>query len=108
LASLTLAPALSAASDLPLHDALPIWPRDDPAHLRDLRRARAGRAANDTSAVPRTPAAARGARPQRHELADVGPVRRREVGPRRQDRKSTRLNSSHEWLSYAVFCLKRK
>src|SRR5207247_10815426 len=21
------------------------------------------------------------------------------------DRKSTRLNSSHEWLSYAVFCL---
>src|SRR5207247_7893457 len=25
---------------------------------------------------------------------------------RRQDRKSTRLNSSHEWISYAVFCLK--
>src|SRR5438105_6274867 len=23
----------------------------------------------------------------------------------RQDRKSTRLNSSHEWISYAVFCL---
>src|SRR5207247_3236003 len=23
------------------------------------------------------------------------------------DRKSTRLNSSHEWISYAVFCLKR-
>src|SRR5207247_9442425 len=23
-----------------------------------------------------------------------------------QDRKSTRLNSSHEWISYAVFCLK--
>src|SRR5207247_7686550 len=22
------------------------------------------------------------------------------------DRKSTRLNSSHEWISYAVFCLK--
>src|SRR5207247_7414646 len=22
-----------------------------------------------------------------------------------QDRKSTRLNSSHEWISYAVFCL---
>src|SRR6266536_5237181 len=26
----------------------------------------------------------------------------------RQDRKSTRLNSSHEWISYAVFCLKKK
>src|SRR5207247_10779021 len=24
----------------------------------------------------------------------------------REDRKSTRLNSSHEWTSYAVFCLK--
>src|SRR5207247_4357178 len=23
---------------------------------------------------------------------------------RRLDRKSTRLNSSHEWISYAVFC----
>src|SRR5438105_9626976 len=28
--------------------------------------------------------------------------------PQRQDRKSTRLNSSHEWISYAVFCLKKK
>src|SRR6266536_4732940 len=25
-----------------------------------------------------------------------------------QDRKSTRLNSSHEWCSYSVFCLKKK
>src|SRR5438105_11663383 len=24
------------------------------------------------------------------------------------DRKSTRLNSSHEWISYAVFCLQKK
>src|SRR5438105_12807195 len=27
---------------------------------------------------------------------------------RERDRKSTRLNSSHEWTSYAVFCLKKK
>src|SRR5207247_10731550 len=27
---------------------------------------------------------------------------------REVDRKSTRLNSSHEWISYAVFCLKKK
>src|SRR6478752_9282815 len=28
--------------------------------------------------------------------------------PRRGDRKSTRLNSSHGYISYAVFCLKKK
>src|SRR3712207_8840036 len=28
--------------------------------------------------------------------------------PRLQDRKSTRLNSSHANISYAVFCLKKK
>src|SRR5438105_10475810 len=29
-------------------------------------------------------------------------------GKQTLDRKSTRLNSSHEWISYAVFCLKKK
>src|SRR3982751_6975250 len=28
--------------------------------------------------------------------------------PARKDRKSTRLNSSHDQISYAVFCLKKK
>src|SRR5690554_7563080 len=28
--------------------------------------------------------------------------------PRQRDRKSTRLNSSHVRISYAVFCLKKK
>src|SRR2546422_7030152 len=28
--------------------------------------------------------------------------------PARPDRKSTRLNSSHGYISYAVFCLKKK
>src|SRR2546429_5660622 len=28
--------------------------------------------------------------------------------PGRRDRKSTRLNSSHGYISYAVFCLKKK
>src|SRR2546429_5532214 len=38
-------------------------------------------------------------------VADVGVlVSHRE----RQDRKSTRLNSSHGYISYAVFCLKKK
>src|SRR3712207_7385265 len=31
-----------------------------------------------------------------------------EVRPGREDRKSTRLNSSHANISYAVFCLKKK
>src|SRR2546422_6232155 len=32
----------------------------------------------------------------------------RRVGGRTRDRKSTRLNSSHGYISYAVFCLKKK
>src|SRR3712207_6851138 len=45
---------------------------------------------------------------QRHvRRADVGVARRgrRDAHP---DRKSTRLNSSHANISYAVFCLKKK
>src|SRR2546422_3489297 len=36
-----------------------------------------------------------------------GPRRSLRPGDRR-DRKSTRLNSSHGYISYAVFCLKKK
>src|SRR5207302_8387171 len=36
---------------------------------------------------------------------DGGDVGR--LGPERGDRKSTRLNSSHVKISYAVFCLKK-
>src|SRR2546429_3315632 len=35
-----------------------------------------------------------------------GMLRARSV--RKKDRKSTRLNSSHGYISYAVFCLKKK
>src|SRR5258707_9600800 len=49
---------------------------------------------------------------RRHErLGEPGPGGRRDRGPRgqpRSDRKSTRLNSSHANISYAVFCLKKK
>src|SRR5256712_3259907 len=37
-----------------------------------------------------------------------GPVHRRLLTSPRLDRKSTRLNSSHDQISYAVFCLKKK
>src|SRR2546427_5167511 len=36
------------------------------------------------------------------------PVRQEGGGRGRPDRKSTRLNSSHSQISYAVFCLKKK
>src|SRR5215216_2633200 len=36
------------------------------------------------------------------------PSTRRRPATRRRDRKSTRLNSSHQIISYAVFCLKKK
>src|SRR5438067_5610750 len=68
------------------------------------------------------------ARDQRHECAAVKPDPRHqaigderraceisrvledrdEKGEDREDRKSTRLNSSHVSISYAVFCLKKK
>src|SRR2546428_9695578 len=57
----------------------------------------------------------------RSAFAASGAMHRKEMrGPRRRrgssrsdrethaDRKSTRLNSSHDQISYAVFCLKKK
>src|SRR5207247_10978788 len=45
-----------------------------------------------------------------HELPRPADPAGKHLVERRQrlDRKSTRLNSSHEWISYAVFCLKKK
>src|SRR3712207_7755127 len=79
-----------------------IHPLPQHAPLRISRRGR-------RTARPRSPAAARA--PER-----AGRPRRRPPPPRwtvlsRQpplDRKSTRLNSSHANISYAVFCLKKK
>src|SRR2546428_6887194 len=59
----------------------------------------------------RPPAAARGA-PRAESPGVAGAAR--PAGPdtretlRAEDRKSTRLNSSHDQISYAVFCLKKK
>src|SRR2546427_5971479 len=50
--------------------------------------------------------------PERRGSLGVGflPRRFQLLGPlgRQPDRKSTRLNSSHSQISYAVFCLKKK
>src|SRR5256885_5981300 len=75
---------------LSLHDALPISrPRAQP-HLPLLHLRGAARARRD-----RDPAVDR----RRGDRAAAG---------RGGDRKSTRLNSSHLVISYAVFCLKKK
>src|SRR3712207_7728496 len=85
---------------LSLHDALPILPRGDRGGGggdRGARRARRPRG--------HPPHRARGDRLRAAQL------RRRAAalpGDRRADRKSTRLNSSHANISYAVFCLKKK
>src|SRR2546430_11775967 len=42
------------------------------------------------------------------ELAVAARAKARVQRRRDQDRKSTRLNSSHSQISYAVFCLKKK
>src|SRR2546430_14831217 len=80
---------------LSLHDALPISP-DSTAHDQRARGARgdARRADHRRGASQR-----RLAHPHRgHGRRPHGDL----------DRKSTRLNSSHSQISYAVFCLKKK
>src|SRR2546430_6461722 len=46
-------------------------------------------------------------RPQRRAIA-IGKIELDLLRQDRLDRKSTRLNSSHSQISYAVFCLKKK
>src|SRR3712207_7590553 len=45
--------------------------------------------------------------PQRHAVALAGTVGDQRAQQHEGDRKSTRLNSSHANISYAVFCLKK-
>src|SRR2546422_11761314 len=95
---------------LSLHDALPIS-----IPLRARPRARGQEAAAPSDGGP-------GHRGGRHRPAGGRPAgggagaRAGHGDPQRQaahraelrDRKSTRLNSSHGYISYAVFCLKKK
>src|SRR3712207_9336069 len=79
---------------LSLHDALPIF--------QPVGRGRARRRASDRARAPaRVSRRVRGGRDRR------GTAARHARGAAR-DRKSTRLNSSHANISYAVFCLKKK
>src|SRR2546421_8966357 len=53
-----------------------------------------------------------GTRPHSHTASRTWPANDQILGGRvsgvGEDRKSTRLNSSHDQISYAVFCLKKK
>src|SRR3712207_8854880 len=80
---------------LSLHDALPISDRSPPPALR-------AHAGGRRATLPRRPPTAPG---------DDGTgrgLRSPTAGRPLRDRKSTRLNSSHANISYAVFCLKKK
>src|SRR5688572_32529958 len=75
-------PAPTETYTLSLHDALPIY-AEQPADQADDDRLD-------------------------EELEQDVLAARADREPQAEDRKSTRLNSSHSQISYAVFCLKKK
>src|SRR5690606_41954140 len=91
----TATPRLYALS---LHDALPIFTADVTQERRRAGLLLGGHLAHGAQQRPR----------ERHdELVTTGEAVR-VINSLESDRKSTRLNSSHVKISYAVFCLKKK
>src|SRR3712207_6998247 len=80
---------------LSLHDALPIYPEGRGVHQRRLPL---------RDPLGQHPAHGR----RRLERAAVVAAEHEQPLDLGVDRKSTRLNSSHANISYAVFCLKKK
>src|SRR3712207_7418749 len=80
---------------LSLHDALPIC--DEGTRPEPNRILAHSESLSDLAAGP-----ARESEQDRACSVGLAPI------PRTADRKSTRLNSSHANISYAVFCLKKK
>src|SRR5205809_1612244 len=76
---------------LSLHDALPI-------SARGIAEARADQAGPDRDALKMVDV----------EDMPIAYLPGNALRVRVRDRKSTRLNSSHGYISYAVFCLKKK
>src|SRR3712207_7923030 len=72
------------------------------ADLAALRRRRVGYVFQDFNLIPALTAAENVALPR-----ELDGVRTRTALREAADRKSTRLNSSHANISYAVFCLKK-
>src|SRR5207247_1334202 len=105
---LLLAPRAPTLCALPLHDALPIWAMQPVSHtLINSVRAPVDR----VFALLTDPQRIAQWLPGCDSVQSQGPLKKgarftARFGARQtEDRKSTRLNSSHEWISYAVFCL---
>src|SRR5438045_7054380 len=93
--------APSTVETLSLHDALPIYAGRALAVV-------VARSALRVRNPPHARAAASRPLAQGHVLVRHRRSRFRRRDRRLRDRKSTRLNSSHLGISYAVFCLKKK
>src|SRR5690606_41802710 len=91
-------PATPAPYPLSLHDALPIYSRDRAHGVDQL--VGVGGVPCGRGDVDAEPVVAGG--------GDVEPGDQSAAALDDADRKSTRLNSSHVKISYAVFCLKKK
>src|SRR5699024_12875036 len=96
-------PSLASWSDtVSLHDALPIY-SPEAGHIPGHSPVAAGSPEAAHSPDRNRPAA------HHNRVSDHSPVRTPGHTPGAgQDRKSTRLNSSHVSISYAVFCLEQK
>src|SRR5207244_9602516 len=98
-------PPLSPLSPYPT-----LFRSDFPRSLHTLRAA--GRLGDRPAVCARVTAALSGERDQRNRPAasehEHGHLNWQRQPAEQEDRKSTRLNSSHQIISYAVFCLKTK
>src|SRR5205814_9516090 len=96
-------PAPTEIYTLSLHDALPIWKFLVPFRVQVEETA--GKDVRDEQVHHLVRAIVSEVKDDALPLAD----RREDMVEREgKDRKSTRLNSSHLGISYAVFCLKKK
>src|SRR5207249_11847335 len=100
VAILYIDPQKSYIYTLSLHDALPIYDR---ARRLELG-LRTGRHRRRINVAPRPEVTAGGNCVRASSERSPSPAVTSGLG----DRKSTRLNSSHVSISYAVFCLKKK
>src|SRR3712207_7943135 len=99
---------------LSLHDALPIWRQAGSLFKLFVYLAAMQKGYDPQSTVVDRPTQIGDWEPQNANGRFRGPVSLRNAFAQSintvaaQDRKSTRLNSSHANISYAVFCLKKK
>src|SRR5207248_10947976 len=96
-------PAPPEPYHLSLHDALPILLGVEPA-----QKDRDGKTHQIRVQVKRSGSTVRARREFRYTAVTATAQAREDQVIALLDRKSTRLNSSHRTISYAVFCLKKK